>query len=126
MKSLLLLLSSMFLGVVLLLPTGCQTETVGTKSFMGTYTSMVDSTPDKVTKAAAKAAEELKLTDVQSTATKIDGKMVAKTAQRDDVTINVEQAGENVSKVSIRVGTTGDEATSKMLLDKIKGNLHWF
>ena len=53
-------------------------------------------------------------------AIKVDGKVTAKNAHNETVTINIEQAGDNVSKVSIRVGTTGDEAVSKQILDKTK------
>jgi hypothetical protein len=110
-------------GALLFTAGGCQTDQPGVKNVLGTYTAMVDSRPDKVTNAAKKAVEQMQLTDVTSTATKIDGKVTAMNAQKDAVTINVEQAGENVSKVTIRVGTTGDEAVSKQILDKIKSNL---
>ena len=46
-------------------------------------------------------------------------------AQGDVVTIDIAQAGDNVSKVTIRVGTTGDEAVSKQLVDKIKSHMSW-
>jgi hypothetical protein len=42
------------------------------------------------------------------------------------VTIQVAQAGDNVSKVTIQVGATGDEAVSKQLADRIKSHLSWF
>jgi len=41
------------------------------------------------------------------------------------VTIDIEQAGESVSKVTIHVGATGDEALSKQLIDGIKNHLSW-
>ena len=50
--------------------------------------------------------------------------MTARTAQNDDVTINVEQAGDNVSKVSVRVGATGDAAVSKQIIDLHGGAIH--
>ncbi|MCE9592175.1 MAG: DUF3568 domain-containing protein [Planctomycetes bacterium] len=87
---------------------------------------MIDAAPDKVTNAAQKAVEQMKLTDVASTGTKIDGRVTARNAQNDLVQIDIAQAGENVSKVSVRVGTTGDDAVSERIVAKTKDNLHWF
>ena len=55
----------------------------------------------------------------------MDGQVTAKTAQGDTVTINIAQAGENVSTVTIHIGTTGDEAVSKQLVDRINSHLSW-
>jgi hypothetical protein len=114
------------LGFFLVTLGGCQTDSPGVTYTLGNYTAMVNASPDKVTNAAKKSLEQMKLTDISGAGTKIDGKVTAMTAQAEHVTINIEQAGENVSKVSIRVGATGDEAVSKQILDKIKDNLHWF
>ncbi len=102
---------------------GCQTSSPGETYTLGKYTAIVDATPDKATSAAKKSVEQMKLTDITSTGTKVDGKVTAKNAHDEAVTIDIEQAGENVSKVSIRVGATGDEAVSKQILEKTKGNL---
>jgi Protein of unknown function (DUF3568) len=104
---------------------GCSTESPGARDTLGNYSTMIDSSPDKVTTAAQKAAEDLKLADIAAQGTKIDGQVTARNAQGDDVTINIEQAGDNVSKVTIRVGATGDEAVSKELVDHIKSHLSW-
>ena|ERR1044071_2029692 len=112
------------LGFFISMLGGCQTDSPGVKNVAGTYTAMVDASPDKVAKAAKNAVDDLKLMYVASTATKVDGKVTARTAQNETVTIDIEQAGENVSKVNIRVGTVGDEAVSKQILDRIKHHLH--
>jgi hypothetical protein len=106
--------------------TACSTDEPGTKYTINTYTAMVDASPDKVTTAAKKAADDLKLTGINGEGTKVDGKVTAFTAQNSQVTINIEQAGDNVSKVSIQVGTSGDQAMSAQLMDRIKANLSWF
>ncbi len=123
MKTAYLAVSIISLGFFLATIGGCQTDSPGVKNTLGTYSAMVDASPDKVTKAATASVKDMKLMDIVSDGTKIDGKVTAKTAQNDVVTINVEQAGENVSKVTIRVGATGDEAVSKQILDRIKKNL---
>jgi hypothetical protein len=125
MKSALITLGILGLGFSLVSLTACQTESAGATETLGVYSTMVDSSPDKVTAAAKKADDDLKLTDVVASGTTIDGKVTAKNAQGDAVTIDIEQSGENVSKVTIHVGTTGDEAVSKQLIDRINAHLSW-
>jgi hypothetical protein len=105
--------------------TGCQTESPGATDTLGVYSTMIDSSPDKVTAAAQKAANDLNLTDIVGNGTKVDGQVTARNAQGDAVTINIEQAGDDVSKVTIHVGAAGDEAVSKQLVDRIKSHLSW-
>jgi hypothetical protein len=125
MRYTLTIIAAFCVGIFVLAMQGCQTDQPGTTETLGSYTANVDSSPDKVTTAAAKAAEDLKLTNITSNGTKVDGVVSAMTAQGDRVDIRIEQAGENVSKVTIRVGTTGDEALSKQLIDKTNSHLHW-
>jgi hypothetical protein len=116
-----ILVGGFFLGNL----TACQTETPGATEALGVYSTMIDGAPDKVTAAAQKAADDLKLTDIVGNGTTIDGKVTAKNAQGDVVTINIEQAGQDVSKVTIHIGASGDEAVSKQLVDRIKAHLSW-
>jgi hypothetical protein len=126
MKTAYLAISVLGVGFFLLNLAGCQTDTPGATNTLGSYSTMVDGRPDKVTAAAQKAAADLKLLDIVGNGTKIDGKVTARTAQGDTVTIDIEQAGDNVSKVTIRVGATGDDAVSKQLVDRIKSDMSWF
>ena len=107
---------------------GCATDQPGTTNTLGFYNTNVDSSPDKVTTAAYKACEDLKLSNINSGSggSKVDGEVTATTAQGDNVTIDIKQAGDNVSKVTIRVGATGDDAVSQQLVDRIKAHLSWF
>ena len=103
----------------------------GPSETLGVYSTNIDSPCDKVTAAAKKAADDLKLTEVvvsggdKENGKLMDGKVTARNAQGDAVTINIAVSGENVSKVTIHVGATGDEALSKQLVDKIKSRLSW-
>jgi len=118
-------LSVLSVGFFLVNLTGCETDAPGATDTLGVYSTMIDGAPDKVTAAAQKAAGDLQLADIVSNGTTVDGKVTAKNAQGDVVTIDVEQAGQNVSKVTIHVGATGDEAVSKQLVDRIKSHLSW-
>jgi len=113
------------LGLAVPVISGCSTDQPGASYTLATYTTNVDSAPDKVTTAAAKAADDLKLLNIQSSGTAVDGKVTAKTADDRDVTITISQAGDDVSKVAIQVGATGDQAVSAQLMDRIKSHLSW-
>lgn len=126
MKLAMITLSVLVGGLWLLNLAGCQTDTPGTTDTLGSYTTMIDSSPDKVTAAAQKAAGDLKLIDIVGNGTAVDGRVTAQDAQGDDVTIDITQAGQNVSQVKIRIGLTGDEAVSKQLVDRIRSHLSWF
>jgi Protein of unknown function (DUF3568) len=67
--------------------------------------------------------DDLKLSNITGNGRKVDGKQTAKNAQGDGVTIETEQARENIGEVTIHVGATGDKAISKQLVDRIKNHL---
>jgi hypothetical protein len=110
------LLSTAFLLTTL---TACSTDAPGVTDTLGYTSTSVNGPTDKVTSSAQKAANDLKLTDVIASGTKVDGRVTAKTAQGDDVTIDISQGGSNVSKVTIH---GSDEATRKMLIDRINAD----
>jgi len=126
MKVALLFFGLLSLGAFLLNTAGCATEQPGATDTLGIYSTQVAAAPDKATTAASKACEDLKLTNIASDGTKVDGKVTAQTADGTQVVINIEQAGDNVSKVSIHVGATGDESVSKQLVDRMVSHLNWF
>ena len=126
MKTVALILALFGMSAIVLIQAGCSTDQPGATSTLGSYSTNVNAAPDKVTTAASKACEDLKLTDINSNGTAVDGKVTAKTAQGDDVTIEIAQSGDNVSKVTIRVGATGDDAVSHQLVDRINSHLSWF
>lgn len=88
----------------------------------GTRT-LVSADPVAVTAAAKAVAEDLKLNVEQSAASGLDGKLVARSANKMKLVVNVKLAGENVSAVSIRAGGFGDRTIQKQVLDRIKAKL---
>jgi hypothetical protein len=119
------LFATMIAGTALCMLNACSTDQPGATNTLGSYSTNIAAAPDKVTTAAQKACEDLKLANINSTGTTVDGKVTAQTAQGQDVTIDIAQAGDQVSSVTIRVGTTGDQAVSKELADHIKSHLSW-
>jgi hypothetical protein len=121
-----LILSILSLGAVISIQAGCSTDEPGATTALGFYSTNVDAAPDKVTTAAYKACEDLQFNTINSNGSKVDGKVTAKTAQGEDVTIDIAQAGDSVSKVTVHVGATGNESISKQLIDRTKSHLSWF
>lgn len=112
-----------FVVLAMLFVAACKTGEPGVRNQAGTVTTRLDHPPDVIVTATKKAVDELKLTLISSKATKLDGEVVARTAQGENVVVTVERETDTISKVWIRVGTTGDQDVSMTLLDKIKENL---
>ena len=102
---------------------GCKTDQPGVTNTLGTYATDVNVGPEKATKAAEKALDSMKFLSVMASRTSIDGRVTAKTAQNDDIVVNIEKIGDNRSHVRVRVGGAGDAAVSAQILDKIRHTL---
>jgi hypothetical protein len=93
-----------------------------TSAFSGTQTILYGD-PVAVTNAAKSVAEELQLTLVSSSASGLDGKVIARTAKNVKVTVDVKTAGESYSRVTIHAGGFGDRTIQKTYLERIKAKL---
>ena len=103
---------------------GCKTSQAGVTNTLGTIKTVVESTPDRVIEAAEEAANEMQLEILSSRKTTIDGRLECQTANEKRVLIRTETAGENVTRLSIKVGSgLGDEALSLRILNAIRENL---
>ena len=103
---------------------GCKTSQVGVTDMLGTIKTVVDANPDQVIEAAEAVAREMRLEIVSSRGTTIDGRLECLTANEQRILIKTETAGENVTQLSIRVGTgLGDEALSLRILNRIREKL---
>ena len=89
----------------------------------GDTETVVDGDAKAVTAASEKAAKDMDLTVISSSASSLDGKVVARTGSDTRVTIVVKAQGEKASSISIRVGNFGDDVMQGALLEKIKANL---
>ena len=90
--------------------------------FQGTQTIMT-ADPVAVTSAAKSVAEELKLTVLSSGASGLDGKVIARSANKTKLTVSVKSAGENLSRVTVRAGGFGDRTIQKQVIDRMKAKL---
>jgi hypothetical protein len=89
----------------------------------GDLETTLNANPPQVIDAANAAVSDMNLARVSSTATDIDGMVIARTADDTKITIKVKQSGEGMSHLSIRVGVFGDEQVSLQVLENIRNNL---
>ncbi|MFB3894032.1 MAG: DUF3568 family protein [Phycisphaerae bacterium] len=89
----------------------------------GKYTMTVRATPERATAAARKAVEQLRMTDIGSSGDRGKGKVTARTAQQEKVTIDIKQSNDKDCTVTIHFhGYNADEVT-KQIQDQIDSNL---
>jgi hypothetical protein len=73
--------------------------------------------------AAQKAAADLKLYVLESGQDALSATVVARDAADKRITIKLKSVTEKTTKVSVRVGTFGDDAKSQMVYNRIRENL---
>jgi len=80
---------------------------------------------DQVYAAARKAAEDLKLYVITGEGGKdaLSAKIVARDAADKEITIKLKTVAQDVTEVSIRVGTFGSETKQRLIYNKIQDNL---
>jgi predicted DNA binding protein len=101
----------------------CSTTYSGVTNRMGTYEAYVDAAPDEVVTAAVAASEHLMLTVESSAASKLDGRVDARTAEDRKVVIRTANRDNGISRVSVRVGSWGDASMSMVVLKEIREKL---
>jgi len=112
--------SALALAVVML--AGC-TIGPGMTYSVNTLEALVAASPEEVTTAAKNVVEDMNLTIVSAEKTSLDGRVIARTAQSKTITINVKLKDRNVSHISIRIGTVGNQEMSMLIFERIKSQL---
>ena len=77
----------------------------------------------KVWAATEKAVDELQLAVTDKYSDAVAGRLEAFTADNKKVRINLKRIGDNITEVTIRIGTFGDEELSRFILSKIEKHL---
>jgi len=78
---------------------------------------------DTVYKAAVKAVEELELNVISKTKDALTATIYCRDAQDKKINITLRRTAEQTTKISIRIGTFGDETKSRLIYKKINYNL---
>lgn len=103
---------------------GCSSPQNGVQVGMtGKLSAFVDALPPQVIAAAGEVATDMELTVASSTSSQLGGRFVAKKYDGESIKINVERYGDNISAVSIKVGTWGDKNLSLTYFNAIKEKL---
>ena len=102
-----------------LAPLSCRTVRKAT----GTQEAFFQASPDRVIVATEAAMRELDLTVIHAVHSKIDGKIVGRTAQDKQITIRVAREGDEMSRMAIKVGYIGDKAIGYAIIAETKKRL---
>jgi hypothetical protein len=89
----------------------------------GDLETTLDASPNQVADASVAAAKDLSLVVVSHDIDGLGGKVVTRTADDTRIVIAIEGQSDKLSKVTIRVGTFGDNAIQQRVMDKIKSEL---
>lgn len=91
--------------------------------YQGELRADLNASPEKIIAASERAFADLKWAKISATASKTDGRAVARTGADEKVDVYVKQKDEKTSEIGIRVGLVGDEKMSRTLLEKIEAYL---
>jgi len=109
---------------------GCIAVAVGAAAGIGTYayvkgelSDTEEATLDRAYEAALAAMKDLEFTVKEQSKDALHARVVAAEADKTEVRIALESKSEKLTKLTVRVGVFGDEAQSRLIMDKIKKHL---
>jgi hypothetical protein len=108
---------------LLLVGAGSAAGAAGVAWVRGDLEATLNADPRQIEQAAIKAFEELSIPLVSSKSSALDGEVIGRTATDTKVSIKIESTETDKSRISIRVGTFGDQQMSRRLLDEIQQQL---
>jgi hypothetical protein len=127
------LLLVLFLAVSPLILTGCLAAAAvggaaaagaGTVAYIkGELKATEEATLDKTWEATVGAVDELNFLVINKLKDAVSAELEAKTADNKTVKIELKRVTANLTDISIRIGTFGDETLSRYILSKIEARL---
>lgn len=129
MKMLLRTLSAALLMGVVFTQSGCllAVAAVGTGATVAYVKGDADITfkasPDAVAAAAAAAMKDLSVSVISNESSKLDARVVGRTARDTRLTVTAKSGGGELSTVSVRAGTFGDSQLQNQLIEKMRAHL---
>lgn len=127
------LLLVLLLAVSPLILTGCLAAAAvggaaaagaGTVAYIkGELKATEEATLDKTWEATVGAVDELNFLVINKLKDAVSAELEAKTADNKTVKIELKRVTENLTDISIRIGTFGDETLSRYILSKIEARL---
>lgn len=111
-------------GCLLLVAGGAAAAGAGTYAYVqGELKATESASLDRVWRATQVAVTELELPITSRQKDALGAKLLARTSSDKKVEINLKKLTDTTTEIRIRVGTWGDEALSRLILDKIKKRL---
>jgi uncharacterized protein DUF3568 len=89
----------------------------------GDLNTSLDAPPDKVAVATKAAMQKLDISVISAESSAVDARVVGRTARDTRLTVTAKGSTGNLSQLSIRAGTFGDDALQARLLEEIKKQL---
>ena len=119
-------LSSVALVLPLTALNGCiavAAAAAGAAYFLGDLEEEFDNSPPEVAKAVTSALEDLGIPIESVRVTELDGKVLAKTATDKSISVLIERRPNDRTWISLRVGSFGDEDSSRWIMERIRHHL---
>ncbi|HAK95121.1 MAG TPA: hypothetical protein DCM87_09005 [Planctomycetes bacterium] len=111
-------------GCFVLLVGGVAAAGVGGYAYVkGESTAVLAASMDRSWNATVAALEDLRLPVIAKANDALSGEITARNASDTKITISLRRVSDNATEIGIRVGTFGDEAQSKAILDRIAAHL---
>jgi len=116
------------MAIIVVTQSGCLVAAAGaaggTVAYMkGDVEAVVEGNVEQTFNATKAAMDELKMPLLATWSSAMEGHVEARVGTDNKATVNINGQSEKLSKVSIRVGTFGDQGLSQAILEKIKANL---
>jgi hypothetical protein len=111
----------------ILFTSGCIVAAVGAVGGVfyakGAMESTLKNTPTEIAAATEKAFKELKITKLSAASSDLESEVTGRSTTDKKITVISKTTGDNISSISIRIGTFGDKDMSETIFQKIKSNL---
>lgn len=106
---------------------GCNAVKSGTEATVGyirgEYIQFTVKNVSTVCRATVSAMDQLKVTISEQACDELTGRIVARNAQDQKITIKIKRTGEDLTRIAIQVGAMGDEKQSQAIYNMIKAKL---
>jgi hypothetical protein len=120
---------AILLGSITICVSGCLLVAVGagaagTVAYVkGDLTATLDAGMDRSYGTVLRALDQLKITATQKQQDTLTSEIIARNSVDEKVTIKLTRTDEKLTNISIRIGIFGDQAQSRIILERIKQNL---
>jgi hypothetical protein len=106
-----------------LVPLACQITPSGLKTSMFSQYTTIEAGTASATEAAEAVLEDLGLHEIEARSTNVDGWAKGLLSDKTPVTVTLERLGENLSQISVRVGSFGDTSVGQDIIARVREKL---